>query len=158
MDKNRQVKLGLTSVWYYDPSRPNHYTDEQKHQLIQDYLSSGKTKVEIWRKYTGQKEEHGQIIRWMRKLGYIENEQLSQNNTFAISTRQYMDNSKRKTESKNSTLDFEKLQLEKRIAELEKQLKEAELKAIAFSTMVDIAEREFNIPIRKKSNTKPSKK
>lgn len=91
----------------------------------------------------------------MRKLGYIENEQLSQNNTFAISTRQYMDNSKRKTESNNSTLDFEKLQLEKRIAELEKQLKEAELKAIAFSTMVDIAEREFNIPIRKKSNTKP---
>lgn len=158
MDKNRQVELGLTSVWYYDPSRPNHYTDEQKHQLIQDYLSSGKTKAEIWHKYTGQKEEHGQIIRWMRKLGYIENEQLSQNNTFAISTRQYMDNSKRKTESKNSTLDFEKLQLEKRIAELEKQLKEAELKAIAFSTMVDIAEREFNIPIRKKSNTKPSKK
>ncbi|MFY0256538.1 hypothetical protein ACDQ55_21605 [Chitinophaga sp. 30R24] len=31
--------------------------------------------------------------------------------------------------------DFEKTQLEKRIAELEKQLKEAEMKAIAFSTM-----------------------
>jgi hypothetical protein len=32
------------------------------------------------------------------------------------------------------------------------------MKAIAFSTMVDIAEKEFNIPIRKKYNTKPSKK
>ncbi|MBL0333033.1 MAG: hypothetical protein IPP65_09435 [Chlorobi bacterium] len=32
---------------------------------------------------------------------------------------------------------------------MEKQLKDAELKAIAFSTMVDIAEKEFNIPIRK---------
>jgi hypothetical protein len=50
---------------------------------------------------------------------------------------------------------FEQLQLKKRIAELEKQLKDAELKAIAFSTMVDIAEKEFNIPIRKKFNTKP---
>lgn len=46
---------------------------------------------------------------------------------------------------------FENLQLKKRIADLEKQLKDAELKAIAFSTMVDIAEKEFKIPIRKKA-------
>jgi hypothetical protein len=45
--------------------------------------------------------------------------------------------------------------LKKRIAELEKQVKDAEMKAIAFSTMVDIAEEEFKIPIRKKFNTKP---
>jgi hypothetical protein len=51
--------------------------------------------------------------------------------------------------------DFEVQQMKKRIAELEKQLKDAELKAIAFSTMVDIAEQEFKIPIRKKFNTKP---
>lgn len=50
---------------------------------------------------------------------------------------------------------FENLQLKKRIAELEKQLKDAELKAIAFPTMVDIAEKEFKIPIRKKLNAKP---
>jgi hypothetical protein len=55
----------------------------------------------------------------------------------------------------DQTDSFESLQLKKRIAELEKQLKDAELKAIAFSTMVDIAEKEFNIPIRKKLNTKP---
>jgi hypothetical protein len=51
--------------------------------------------------------------------------------------------------------DFEVQQMKKRIAELEKQLKDAELKAIAFSTMVDIAKQEFKIPIRKKFNTKP---
>jgi hypothetical protein len=56
---------------------------------------------------------------------------------------------KRKEES------FETFQLKKRISELEKQLKDAEMKAIAFSTMVDIAEEEFKIPIRKKLNTKP---
>lgn len=53
---------------------------------------------------------------------------------------------------------FETLQLMKRIAELESQLKDAEMKAIAYSTMVDIAEKEFKIPIRKKHNTKPSRK
>lgn len=36
--------------------------------------------------------------------------------------------------------DFEIQQMKKRIAELEIQVKDAELKAIAFSTMVDIAE------------------
>ncbi len=51
--------------------------------------------------------------------------------------------------------DFETLQLKKRIAELEKKLKDVDMKAIAYSTMVDIAEKEFNIPIRKKHNTKP---
>jgi hypothetical protein len=65
---------------------------------------------------------------------------------------------KKKKEQKDTTESFENLQLKKRVEELEKQLKDAELKAIAFSTMVDIAEKEFNIPIRKKLNTKPSKK
>jgi len=64
---------------------------------------------------------------------------------------------------KNITQDkateiFENLQLKKRVEELEKQLKDAELRAIAYSTMVDFAEKEFNIPIRKKLNTKPLKK
>jgi hypothetical protein len=54
-----------------------------------------------------------------------------------------------------SETSFENLQLLKRIFELEKQLKDAELKAIAYSTMVDIAEKVFKIPIRKKLHTKP---
>ena len=53
------------------------------------------------------------------------------------------------SKQKLSEQEFEKLQLQKRISELEKQLKDAELKAIAFSTMVDIAEDMFKIPIRK---------
>jgi hypothetical protein len=65
---------------------------------------------------------------------------------------------KKKTSSIIAEESFEILQLKKRISELENQLKDAEMKAIAFSTMVDIAEKEFKIPIRKKLNTKPLKK
>ncbi len=63
---------------------------------------------------------------------------------------------KKKSIKETNTIsdDFEKLQLKKRIDELEKKLKDAEMKAIAYSTMVDVAEKEFNIPIRKKYNTK----
>jgi transposase len=50
---------------------------------------------------------------------------------------------------------FEVQKMKKQIAELEKQLKDAELKAMAFSMMVDIAEKEFKIPIRKNIDTKP---
>ena len=67
-----------------------------------------------------------------------------------------MPRKKQREESKiNYEESFENLQLKKRIFELERQLKDAELKAIAYSTMVDIAEKEFKIPIRKKLNTKP---
>ena len=152
MDKKRKVILGLK------PSKANlqvkcpnrYYSDLEKHQIIQEYLSGRDTKQEIWQKYTGQKEEHGQLLYWMRKLGYVAEVKLKTSN-FA-----YM--AKKTPKQAPSEDTFETLQLKKRIAELENQLKDAEMKAIAFSTMVDIAEKEFNIPIRKKSNTKPSKK
>ena len=129
-----------------------YFTNEQRHEIIRDYLSSGKTKREIWKKYTGQEEEHGQILQWMRNFGYHENYPNRRPNFVSNPAQMKKKNDNQASDS------FENLQLKKRIEELEKQLKDAEMKAIAFSTMVDIAEKEFNIPIRKKHNTKPSKK
>jgi hypothetical protein len=115
--------------------------------MIHEYISTGSTKAEIWRKYTG-KEHHGRLLIWMRKFGYE-----SGLKTNFVSNLSLMPRKKSKLLTEEES--FETLQLKNRIAELEKQLKEAELKAIAFSTMVDIAEKEFKIPIRKKFNTKP---
>lgn len=135
--------------------KPNKYfTDREKHKIIQELLNSGLTKAEIWRKYTGQIAEHGQLLRWIRELGYdtsVKTKRLNLDGKTTVVAR------KKKSENQ-SIEDFESLQLRKRIAELEDQLKDADMKAIAFSTMVDIAEKEFNIPIRKKYNTKLSKK
>ncbi|QQS67573.1 MAG: hypothetical protein IPP08_05255 [Chlorobiota bacterium] len=47
-----------------------YYTLEERHQIIQELIATGCTKVEIWEKYTGDIEEHGQLLRWMRQLGY----------------------------------------------------------------------------------------
>ena len=41
-----------------------------------------------------------------------------------------------------------------RIKELEKALEYEKLRSLAYSTMIDIAEKEFNIPIRKKPGAK----
>jgi len=130
-----------------------YFTQEEQHAIIQEMISNGCTKKEIWKKYTGQEEEHGQLLRWMKKLGYPSvGRSIS---TTLNSQRKKMPVKKKISLSGQSDDSFENLQLKKRIFELEKQLKDAELKAIAFSTMVDIAEKEFNIPIRKKLNTKP---
>jgi transposase len=132
-----------------------YFTEEEKHKIIRELISTRCTKVAIWEKYTGEEEEHGQMLLWMRQLGY----------STGIKTRKpdIVPNLYPMAQRKTKLGDpigagdgsFESLQLKKRIAELEKQLKDAELKAIAFSTMVDMAEREFKIPIRKKLNTKP---
>lgn len=139
MDKNNRKPL-------------QSFTAVERHKIINEWLNTGCSKNEIWRKYTGRREEHGNLLRWMRQLGYLPEFEGRRPN---IVSKSYT--MKRKSDDSNASdsESFEVLQLKKRISELEKQLKDAELKAIAFSTMVDIAEREFKIPIRKKLNTKP---
>lgn len=146
MDDKSKVISGLKKYQRFNVS--------ERHQIIQDLISSGCTKQEIWEKYTGYPEEHGQIVRWMRNFGY----------NVELPTRRpnFGENNSVMPRREPSVAppgdSFENLQLKKRVAELESQLKDAEMKAIAFSTMIDIAEKEFNIPIRKKANTKPLKK
>lgn len=130
-----------------------HYSDTERHAIIREMLKNNWTKQFVWELYTGEAEEHGQLMRWMRKLGYVKEIKHKQ---FTFDAKSAM---KKHQENQDPEAEpFEVLQLKKRIAELEKQLKEAEMKAIAYSTMVDIAEKEFNIPIKKKFNTKPSQK
>ena len=133
-------------------------SESEKRHIIEDYLQSGLTKSAIWEKYSGQKEDHGRIVRWMREYGYLSKHD-KKNVTF-VTLNMPMDKQPKPQESKpqESVSDFEYLQLQKRILELEKQLQESEMKTIAWQTMVEIAEREFNISIKKKYSTKPSKK
>jgi hypothetical protein len=131
------------------------FSIKERHHIIQELLTTGCSKAEIWEKYTGAEEEHGQLLKWMRKLGYLTG--VKKRRPTIVSNNDAMHSKKKNPDNIHvaAAESFENLQLKKRIAELEKQLKDAELKAIAFSTMVDIAEKEFKIPIRKKLNTKP---
>jgi transposase len=128
------------------------FTDAEKHHIIQELLSSRRTKQDIWEQYTGETEEHGRILEWMKKLGYNVNYRKRPN---IVRNSNMMAKQQKKKTATPTDESFEILQLKKRNLELEKQLKDAELKAVAFSAMVDIAEKEFKIPIRKKFNTKP---
>jgi len=122
-----------------------HFKTSFKHKVCKAYLQNNRTKVSIWREHVGQQEDHGLLLKWLRDLGYIDRPQSQFRKLVAMDSPEESDS-------------FTEHQLKKRIRELEKQLKDAEMKAIAYSTMVDIAEQEFNLSIRKKYNTKPSKK
>jgi transposase-like protein len=156
MDKKRAVKLGLVKGKKKKiiPKSVRYFTEEEKRVLIEDYLQSGCSKREIWRKYTGHDLEHGHLLRWMRSLGYTTSGTGKKAN-FISNKKSGMP--KNKSVENTTAEGFEVLQLKKRIATLEASLKDAEMKAIAFSTMVDIAEKEFNIVIKKKYSTKPLK-
>ena len=59
------------------------------------------------------------------------------------------------TAKKTTLLDGDATQaLEKRIKELERLLEDEQLRSEAYNRIIDIAEKEFNLPIRKKPNTK----
>ena len=148
MDKKRKLNSKLQSSRIIQKDG-KFFTETEKHEIIKELIETGLTKQEIWEKYTGKKKEHGTLLRWMRALGYDANKTMQRPN--------FVENSKpmaKATDRVNQEY-FESIQINKRITELETQLKTAEMKAIAFSTMIDIAEKEFKIPIRKKFITKP---
>ena len=64
-----------------------------------------------------------------------------------ISSSKTNGNSKEKDNGENQ-------ELIKRISELEKALEYEKLRSLAYSTLIDIAEKDFNIEIRKKDGAK----
>ena len=117
---------------------------DERETMVKEYLTDQYSKVEIWKKYTGQDNEHGKLLDWMRKLGYISDQSKVRsikpfNPVSLIMSQKPSD---------------DPIELQRRIKELEKQLESAQLKAEGYELMIEIAEKELNIPIRKKSGTK----
>ena len=139
--EKRKVILGLKA--------PRYFSLEERKIIIEEYLRTSCSKREIWKKYTGQKEEHGHLLRWMRQLGYdmpSTRGKLADKNTSASMPKQKPNKS------------IENTQLQERITQLEKTLVQSELRATALETMIEVAEKELKINIKKKSFTKQSTK
>lgn len=117
--------------------------------MIKEYLSGNSSKREIWKKYTGQSVEHGKILDWMRKLGYSDKIGNPVKRPLTSGFTKEEQSVLATNENPQDPRD-----LEKRIKELERQLENAQLKAEGYELMLEIAEKELKIPIRKKSGTK----
>src|SRR5688572_8411669 len=113
---------------------------KERRAIVEEYLNGSKSRAAVWRKHTGQQHEKGQLLRWIKQLGYMDNVVNED-----IVTFDPMPKEKKKEESPE--------ELKARIKELERQLEDSQIKEEAYRRMIDIAEKELKISIRKKSNT-----
>lgn len=116
----------------------NFIADEFKLKVVQDYLGTDISREELKKKYG--LPGNGYIDRWMLKFG------LSKPDQEQISIYNAM--------SKETVKTDKEKELERKVNQLEKDLELERLRTRALDKMIDIAERELRIPIRKKSGTK----
>jgi transposase len=116
----------------------NHFTDEFKFMVIQEYLNSDISLAELKKKHSIR--GNGCVSDWMRKFGTSEITVEQINLQHAMSKEEDKTPRERKLEAK--------------VKELEKALEQERLRTLALDTMINIAERDLKISIRKKSGTK----
>jgi transposase len=119
-------------------SKVNKFTDDFKMRVVQEYLTSEISQEELKKKYDFGGSQN--IYRWMSKFG------LSKEKESLKTPSESMINEKEKT--------MEEQELEIKVKQLEEELKREKFKTMALNTMIDIAESELKIDIRKKSGAK----
>jgi len=117
------------------------FPNDFKLQVVQEYLSTDLSQKELMDKYNIR--GNNTIKLWMRKFDVQTPSQQQ------LELQRIMAKEKEKT-------PYER-ELEARVRRLESQLEDEKLRTLALSTMIDIAEKELKISIRKKSGAKQSK-
>lgn len=119
------------------------YSLSFKLQVVQE-VERGESSVKgAQRKYGIQGS--ATLINWLRKYGNFDWE------------NQTPSNMPKSQEQKLMELEQKVKLLEKQNAFLEHRIDQADRKAVLFDMMIDLAEKEFNIPIRKKCSPEQSK-
>lgn len=113
------------------------FTEEDKMSIVSEYVSGGRPAQEIVEKYHISSRQV--LFNWMDK--YVNEREL------VSLPENEEDMAKRTPEERIHELEAENQRLSK-------ALKLEKLRSEAYSTMIDLAEKTFNIPVRKKSGTK----
>ncbi len=119
-------------------NQTRRYSDSEKLQIIEEYMNSGESMETFQAKYG---MGHCTLSRWMTNFGLQSTTQ-----------KQYTEMRKRIDESPEKTL--RERTLEAKVAQLEKDLMVERLKTEAANAMIDVAEEELGIDIRKKAGAK----
>jgi hypothetical protein len=118
------------------------FDESFKRMVIEEYLATKCSKMELLKKYNIHFKSA--IQTWMKKLGYEDTER-HQRVKFDVSLPLTL---AMPTKSENVR------ELQKKIQELEQQLQDEKLRSEAYSRIIDKAEKELKVSIKKKHNTK----
>jgi transposase len=119
-------------------TKVNCFPDELKFQVVQEYMDTDVSQRELMLKFNIRGVNT--IKKWMRKFD------LQAPSQQEIELQRTMAKQKEKT-------PYER-ELEAKVAKLEQQLDYEQLRTLALDTMIEIAERDLKISIRKKSGAK----
>ena len=121
------------------------YSLEFRHRVCKDHIEDGIKLADLVRKY--DLSCHSLVHDWLRKLGYLQGRN---RRTHAA----YIDLQTHAALTKKTNKEKELPEEQKQIKLLQKELEDARLLAEGYRRMIEIAEQELKIPIRKKPNTK----
>jgi transposase-like protein len=118
------------------------FDESFKRMVIEEYLATKCNKTELLHKYNIHFKSA--IQTWMRRLGYDDihrSQKLKFDETLPLTVAMA-------TRSENTR------ELQKKIQELEQQLQDEKLRSEGYLRMIDKAEKELKVSIKKKPNTK----
>lgn len=118
------------------------FDESFKRMVIEEYLATKCNKTELLRKYNIHFKSA--IQTWMKRLGYED-----VHRTQKIKFDQTLPLTISMAAKSEDTRD-----LQKKIQELEQQLQDEKLRSEAYLRIIDKAEKELKVPIKKKHNTK----
>ena len=137
--------------------RAGSFSMAERETIVKEYLSGAISKSDLWFKYTGSYKEHGNINRWLTQLGlqpqyckYDSRREKSANFELPNSSTLPKEESTGSEGSTNPSIE----ELQKKLTALKAELETEKLRTEGYQLMIEIAERQFNIPIVKKSDTK----
>ena len=119
-------------------TRVNQFPDELKLQVVQEYLNTDLSQKEL--KLRSNIRGNNCITNWMRKFD------------LQAPSQQHIELQRTMAKQKEKT-SYEQ-ELEAKIQKLEDQLEYEQFRTLALNTMIDIAERDLKISIRKKAGAK----
>jgi transposase-like protein len=123
---------------------------ELKDQIIQEYLNTGCGYRKLQAKYGIGRTT---ICKWVQVYQGVHN--LAPTN---LQQKHYMNPMAQKAKKEQAGTSENEAALLQKIAALEKQLAHQELRAEVLDTLINVAEKQLNISIRKKPGTQQSKK
>ena len=123
---------------------------ELKNQIIQEYLNTGCGYRKLQAKYGISRTT---ICKWVQVYQGVHNLQPTD-----LQQKHYINPMAKKAKEDQAATSENEADLLKKIAALEKQLAHQELRAEVLDTLINVAEKQLNISIRKKPGTQQSRK
>jgi transposase len=118
------------------------YSEAFKKEVVKEFLEGHLTKIQLQRKYSiGGKSA---VLTWMRQFGYSGENHVPRRIKFEFSS----------PDISMPTPEKSREDLEKEIRELKRKLEDERLRSEAYLRIIQKAEEELKIPIKKKPDTK----